>query len=306
MILRIICIVIVILHSTVIFAQLEPLYVTYPINAQAINPAYAGSSGIASLSILVRKQSLILPNTGSSQYLSYNTPLSNGKAALGFQAFNSNFGAIGSSGGTGFNLSGAWRHHFTDSISVSVGAQFGFVQLPSIAGAFEFKSNAGLGVYLRTIDSYLGISMPVATKPTYSISQTTKYFYPRPTFINAGHVFTINENLDLKVGALYRIYDKNGGGDYDLNAVLWVKKVAGVGIWKNNTGSEVNKDKSIIISLEVQVSQKFRLGISYDAAASGKYGVTKTGRNSSLSLYNMMLRYDFDNLTGKINRFRFF
>ena len=290
--------------------QQEQLYVTYPINPLAINPAYAGSSGIASVLVLVRKQSLVLQNVGSSQYLSYNTPLANGKAGLGFQAYNSSFGQIGS-GGTGFNLSGSFRHHFSDSISISVGAQIGLAQVPSLySGVAEFKPNGGIGVYFRTFDSFLGISMPVITNSGYSVSQTVKYYYPRPIFVSAGHVVQVNNQLDLKFGALYRQTIDNSSAvsasALDFNAVLWYKKAIGLGIWKNSTGAEVNSKNAIIISLEGQINAKFRLGFSFDAASKGtatRINPT-TGRTSSLGLYNLSLRYDFDNLTGKINNFR--
>ncbi|MES2795179.1 MAG: type IX secretion system membrane protein PorP/SprF, partial [Bacteroidota bacterium] len=139
--------VLFIFHINISTAQQEALYVTYPQNPLAINPAYAGSNGIASISIIVRKQSLVLQGAGSSQYLSYNTPLAKGKFGMGIQAFNSSFGqTVG--GGTGFDLSGNFRHHFTDSISISIGAQAGFVQIPGyLSGAYDFKPVAGAGAY---------------------------------------------------------------------------------------------------------------------------------------------------------------
>lgn len=296
------------LFITKIFGQQDPLYVTYPQNPLAINPAYAGSSGIASVSILVRKQSLVLQNVGSSQYLSYNTPLANGKFGMGLQAFNSNFGQT-VSGGTGINLSGSYRHHFSDSISISIGALGGFVQIPGfISGANEFKPIAGAGAYFRSNNAYFGVAMPVITKQYYSISQSSKYYFPRPIFASAGYVYGINENLDLKVGAVYRHIDGGVKQALDLNAVLWFKKWFGLGLWKNKTGSEINASNAFIITADAQISQKFRLGLSYDTAAKTAYDPVnpQTGRSSNLGLYTIMLRYDFDNLTGKINNFRFF
>lgn len=290
-------------------SQQDALYVNYLQNPLALNPAYAGSNGIASVSIMVRKQSLVLQSSGSSQYLSYNTPLSNGKFGLGLQAFNSSFGQTGNLGGTGFNMSGSYRHHFTDSISVSFGVQGGFVQIPGyLTGAYDFKPVAGLGAYFRTFDSYFGIGTPVITKPYYNISKSTKYYFIRPTFITLGHVFPINESLDLKFGVVYRHFDQNMGDALDLNAILWIKRYLGLGLSKNKTGSEINPTNAFIISADAQINQKFRLGFSMDAAAKSKYGTVnpRTGRSSSLSLYNITLRYDFDNLTGKIDRFRFF
>jgi type IX secretion system PorP/SprF family membrane protein len=296
------------INSTNVYSQQDALYVTYPQNPMAINPAYPGSSGIASVAIMVRKQSLVLQGAGSSQYLSYNTPLANGKFGMGLQAFNSNFGQI-NGGGTGINLSGSYRKHFADSLSISFGVQGGFVQLPgSITGVAEFKPNAGAGAYFRSRNSYFGVAMPIITKPYFFVSQSTKLYFPRPIFVSAGHVFSINENLDIKFGAVFRQLDQNKGQALDVNAVVWFKKWFGLGLWKNKTGSEMNPNNAFIISADAQISQKFRIGISYDNAAKSQFDQInpQTGRTSGLSLYNIILRYDFDNLTGKINNFRFF
>ncbi len=295
-------------NSTYIFSQQDALYVTYPQNPLAINPAYSGSSGIATVAIMVRKQSLVLQGAGSSQYLSYNTPLSNGKFGMGLQAFNSNFGQI-NGGGTGINLSGSYRKYFADSLSFSVGVQGGFVQLPgTLTGVAEFKPNAGAGAYFRSRNSYFGFAMPVITKPYFFITQSTKFYFPRPIFVSAGYVYSINENFDLKFGAVFRHLDQNKAQALDINAVIWFKKWFGLGLWKNKTGSEINPNNAFIITADAQISQKFRIGISYDTAAKSQFDQInpQTGRSSGLSLYNLTLRYDFDNLTGKINNFRFF
>lgn len=296
------------LISQQVFSQQDALYVTYPQNPLAINPAYAGSSGIASISILARKQSLVLQGVGSSQYLSYNTPLSNGKFGMGLQAYNSNFGNSGA--GTGINAAASYRHHFTDSISISVGTQFGFAQIPSFnLGVNVFKPIAGLGVYFRTFNSYLGLGMPVFNKPYYEPTKSAKLYFNRPLFISAGHVLTINDVLDLKFGAVFKQDIQTEDAALDLNAVIWIKKVIGLGFWKNKTGSEINPTDALVFTADAQISQKFRIGLSYDFMA-GKNQPDRinpnTGRSSTLGIYNLILRYDFDNLTGKINNFRFF
>ena len=118
----------------------------------------------------------------------------------------------------------------------------------------------------------------------------------------------IAQNLDLKVGTVFRHYDQNKGDAIDFNAVIWIKKWLGIGLWKNKSGSEINPNNAFIITADAQISQKFRLGISYDTATNSKYDPInpQTGRSSNLGLYTFTLRYDFDNLTGKINNFRFF
>jgi type IX secretion system PorP/SprF family membrane protein len=285
-------------------AQQDVLYNTYPTNGQAINPAYAGSAGIASFHIMVRKQSLSLPQSGSSQFLSYNTPLAGAKSFLGFQAFNTGFGSTGVSS-TGFNICTGYRYHISDSLTVAIAGQFSFSQVPSfILGANTYKSAAGLGVYMRANNSYLGIAMPTATKVNFQISKDNSLTYARPLWLTAGYVFGLQPNTKLKAGVVYQSERQK----LDFNAVLWLRQLVGVGLWYSNLGSEVNAQKATILTADVQINKKFRLGLSYDFAATRRADNLNAQRplSKSLGLYQFLLRYDFDNQTGKIDRFRYF
>ena len=285
-------------------AQQENLYYTYPENGLSINPAYAGSNGLANLLVMVRRQSLTLPQSGSAQYLSYNTPLRMGKSFLGFQAFNSGFSGR-SITGTGFNLSSGYRHHFTDSISVALAASFNFTQVPGfLTGNQVFKPSAGVGLYFRTYHSYFGIAAPTITQVRYQTSKDNYISFPKPIWASIGHVLHPAEHWALKLGAIYKTIDNVA----DFNAVAWYRERFGVGFWYSNLGSEVNFEKATVLTADVQINKKFRLGLSYDFSATKRNDNLSSGQTfkSVLSMYQFTLRYDFDNQTGKIDRFRFF
>lgn len=294
------------------FAQQEAMFLTYPTNPLAVNGAYAGSNGLASLEIMVRRQSLRLNNLPASQFLSYQTPLAEGKSFLGFQAYNANFGSGGltnAGGNTGFNVASGYRYHVDEDINFSIAGQYNLTQIPGAIGqGTQFKSGFGLGFYGRTAQSYFGIAMPNVSKTTFSFGTSGTIQFDRPIIATLGHVLAINDNLDVKAGLLLKKSETQASTKLDFNGQLWIKQLVGLGLWYNNTGSEVNSNKALIITADVQVNKQFRLGLSYDTAGSQRQDNVNSGRpfNSRLGLYQFLLRYDFDNKTGKIDNFRYF
>lgn len=289
-------------------AQTEPIYFTYPNNPLALNPAYAGSWGVAGVNLLVRKQSLVLQNASSSQYLSYQTPLANNKAALGFQAYNSNL-IYNTNGGQGFVLSGAFRHHLNEEHAVAIGANGGLSQVTdNVTFRQIYKPNYGLGIYYNSTKQYIGVSIPNIAKNEIVFAGGSQSYFPRNSFVTAGKVFEVNENTDIKVGIVVNHELNNKTTKFDANAGVWFKKFVGVSLWYNQSGSEFNNKKAVVISAECQATTKFRFGLSYDPAARNLNSQfnPQTGRRSFLAMYNLLIKYDFDNLTGKINNFRFF
>ncbi len=291
-----------------VFAQTEAVYFTYPNNAQAINPAYAGSWGVAGVNLLVRKQSLTLQNGGNSQYLSYQTPLANNKAAFGFQAYNSNF-VYNTNGGLGFIFSGVYRYHLSENDNIALGINAGLSQVSEgLVGSQTYKPNYGLGLYYCNPTQYAGIALPNMAQNTVSFGTAGNYQFPRQSFTTLGKVISPSENLDLKMGLVMMHELNNKKTKFDINAGLWYKKFIGLSLWYNTTGSEFNNKKATVISAECQASTKFRFGLSYDPSARNVNSQfnPQTGGRSYLAMYNILIKYDFDNLTGKINNFRFF
>jgi type IX secretion system PorP/SprF family membrane protein len=126
-------------------------------------------------------------------------------------------------------------------------------------------------------------------------------YYNRPIFISGGYVFKIDDEFKIKTGAVLRKQSSNFGGKMaiDFNATGWINDKFGIGVWYQNTGSEVS-NQSILGSLQIQL-KKFQLGYAYDFSGSGN-----TNSLSNEGFHQIMLKYEIDAGNGKSGVFRYF
>lgn len=291
------------------FAQQDQLYITYPFMPLTINPAYAGSREVVSISGIFRRRPL-LSDVGvastSQEYFSFDMPISQDRMAIGFQAYNAEqilgTSTTGILGNLGLYGNVAYRFTLPNDGKLAFGVQLGVTQVPfafttggglgGSGGNTAFNSSYGAGIYYNNDDAYFGASMP---------NINARDGYNRPIFISGGYVFTIDDAFKLKTGAVIRKQSSNTSGrtDFDLNATGWINNKFGIGIWYLNTGSEVS-NQSILGSFQIQL-KRFQLGYAYDFSGSGT--------NNSLSnegFHQIMLKYEIDAGNGKSGVFRYF
>lgn len=312
---KILLLTLLMVAASEVFAQQDALYHTYPFNPLALNPAYAGTSGVTTLSVISRRRSLALQNTPSSQFFSIDFPLTpKNKMSFGMQAFADNYSAAN------VGLYGSLAYHLPagDIGTLSLGMQGGFTQIRATnfyAGVNEFKPNVGFGAYFRTQNAFVGVGMPTALRITSDASSTgggvIRYEFYRPIFINAGYVFDVTDEVAVKASILVRYISKatTNATALDLNGTVWFRNKFGLGIWSQGTGSEYNS-KAFLISAEFNLGEKFRLGYSYDFSA-GSANIQGTnpltgGITTASGLHQIMIRYGWDSGDGKMKEMRYF
>jgi type IX secretion system PorP/SprF family membrane protein len=289
-------------------AQQDQLYITYPFMPLNVNPAYAGSREVISVSGLYRKRPLFgalgVAST-TQQYFNFDMPIAHDKMAIGFQAYNAEQvlgnGGTGLLGNLGFYGDFAYRITLPNDGKLAIGVQYGITQVPGFVnssgggvGVTGFNSSIGGGIYYNNDDAYFGISM-------LNINATDNY--NRPLYITGGYVFTIDDEFKIKAGALVRKISSNLGGktDFDLNATGWIKDKFGIGVWYQNTGSEFN-NTAILGSFQVQL-KKFQICYAYDFSGSGNTSSISSGKEG---FHQIMVRYEIDAGNGKSGVFRYF
>lgn len=287
-------------------AQQDQMYVTYPFMPLNINPAYAGSREVISVSGVFRKRPLFgavgIPTT-SQQYFNFDMPIAHDRMAIGFQAYNADQiignGGSGLLGNLGFYGDFAYRLALPNDGKLAFGVQAGITQVPVAIGAgtggsgnTAINSSFGAGIYYNNDDAYFGASL-------LNINATDSY--NRPIFISGGYVFTIDDDFKIKTGAVIRKQSSNLGGktDFDLNATGWINDKFGIGVWYQNTGSELS-NKAILGSFQIQLN-KFQLGYAYDFSGTGN-----TNSLSNEGFHQIMLKYEMDAGNGKSGVFRYF
>ena len=298
--------VLIFTQAFTVFAQQDQMYVIYPFMPLNVNPAYAGSREVISVSGIYRTRPLFGPLgavTTTQQYFNFDMPIANDRMAIGFQAYNAQTQGNLSSGSIYGNLGlygdFAYRFILPNDGKLAIGVQVGVTQVPIVfssgsnAGNTAFNSSYGTGIYYNNDDAYFGVSL---------LNLNASDIYNRPIFITGGYVFKVDDDFKIKTGALLRKQSTNSGGktDFDLNATGWINDKFGIGVWYQNTGSDNSTNTSILGSFQIQL-KKIQLGYSYDFSGSGY-----SNSLSSQGFHQLMIKYEIDAGNGKSGVFRYF
>lgn len=278
------------LNATVATAQQDPLYSQYMFTMLAVNPAYAGSRDVLSVTGLYRRQWIGVNGTPETQLLTADFALKNKKIGLGLQAYNDEIGIVHN---TGIYASYAYRIKF-ERATLSMGLQAGVVRFKAdfasvklgdnqddIAFAQnqnEFRPNFGAGIFLNTDKFYIGISAPrLVGQDRISISSQKEMFaVANHWFVTAGYVFTLSPDLKLKPSAMLRVVD-GAPPQIDINANVWLHDIVSLGVSYRTRNTMVGM-------FELQITEQLRFGYAYDLSLSSL---------KSQGSHEFMLRYEF-------------
>ena len=161
-------------------AQQDPMFTKYMFNSLAFNPAYAGTHGYLSSTVLVRDQWLTWNKSrdsyGGGAPMTYTASVhAPAWENVGLGGYISR-DEIGSSRYTSLELSYAYRFRLTEEMQLSLGLQGGMTHLGydysglvirdggddllmGMSGS-GLRPNAGAGAYVYTDRFYLGASVP--------------------------------------------------------------------------------------------------------------------------------------------------
>nr|WP_294893873.1 type IX secretion system membrane protein PorP/SprF [uncultured Pedobacter sp.] len=284
-------------------AQQDPMYTQYMFNALALNPAYAGSRNVVSATALYRNQWTGLKGAPETATFTIDAPINDKKIGLGLQVFNDKLGITNT---TGIVASGAYRIRM-DKGTLAFGLQgsvsnfranYQNVALDQSGSntdvAFQDNVNntlfnLGTGIYYNSDRFYVGLSAPQLLPN--KLGSTTLSIQEIHLFLTAGVVFDLSDDFKLKPSIMVKEV-KGAPIEGDLNTMLWIKDVLGVGVQYRS-----NADVSGLF--EIQATPQIRLGYSYD------YSIT-TLQNHNSGSHEIMLRYEFGYEKNKFISPRFF
>ena len=306
-----------------VYAQQEVQYSQYMFNMLAVNPAYAGSRDVLSMTGLYRQQWVGIEGAPSTQSFTIDMPIKKEKVGVGLQAYNDQIGVFKN---TGVYASYAYRVKVSQKITLSMGIQGGVTNLsgnllnvqrtlsgtdtdPAFSGNIsKWLPNVGVGLYLSNDRGYIGISCPSVIQNRFKDGNTTKSSdsvarQDRHYFLMLGFVIPLGSSLALKPSILAKATRDAAAIDFNLN--LWIKdRIAIGGSWRTNNKNftspfgNLNGDAAIGM-LEIQATDQFRLGYAYDFALNG----LRSQQNGS---HEVMLRYEFGYRKAKILTPRYF
>jgi type IX secretion system PorP/SprF family membrane protein len=289
-------------------AQQEVMVSQYMFNGLFLNPAYAGSHGYTSSSMLHRTQWLQMEGAPRTSMAAVDGSVMNGKMGLGLSIVHDQIGVS-----RDLDVAGHYSYHLQmgENSKLALGLRAGLSVYSARLSELTiwdtndqvFQNNInnqtvgkfGFGLYWYNATSYVGLSVPTihATDKNIrtDIAGIRDKYYTQHYYLHAGKVFPLNEVFDIKPSTMIK-YMPNAPIEADINCNLLYRER----IW---FGVGYRTGDAFIGMLEYQVNPQMRIGYAYDMT-------TSRLRNYSSGSHEVMLGIDFGRELVKIKTPRYF
>ncbi len=294
-----------------LFAQQDAQYTQYMYNTISVNPAYAGSRGVLSITGLHRSQWVGLDGAPTTQTLNIHSPVSR-RVGLGFSIVNDEIGN-GTNQDTYFDGVFSYTIPTSNTGKLSFGLKAGghllnidFNQLQNYsneAGGLglanidrKFSPNFGAGVYYHTEKFYMGLSVPnfLETQHFDTSGASSGLAQERiNVYLITGYVFDLNRNLKFKPALLLKAVS-GAPLQADISANFMLRE-------KVTFGAAYRWDAAVSALVGFQITDKLMIGMAYDKETTA-LGNTAFNAGS----FEVMLRYELKSRFKNVIAPRFF
>ncbi|MDR0230334.1 MAG: type IX secretion system membrane protein PorP/SprF [Flavobacteriaceae bacterium] len=293
------------LFQTDAFAQQEPLYSQYMYNTTVFNPAYAGSTGAPSIFGQYRTQWVGLEGSPKTATISAHAPLGDSKVGMGITFVNDQIGAMDQNNiAIDFSYTVDLNQDWKMALGLKGAIDLLSVDYDKLSKLHEtdpvfkeniknrFTPNIGAGTYFYNRNSYIGFSVPsFLQQKRYNGNDDIVMEQKMTFYLMGGHVFNLNENLDLKPAVLLKAVSGSPiQADISANFLFYKKVTAGLAY---------RTSSSIAALAGFQVRDGLFIGYSYDATT------TKLAQYNSGS-HEIFLKFDLVKKLKIFNSPRFF
>jgi len=269
-----------ILLSLGLVAQQDASFSQYFFNPLYINPAYAGSRGIFSGTMVYRSQWVDMPGTPVTESVGIHGMVSGSNVGLGLQFYNDNSGPL-----TTTNISGIFAYHLPlgNDMKLSFGIEgcmdnlnIGLNKLslentsdpvfsPNTSSVWLPDANAGL--YLYKDRFFTGFSVKHLLQPNFGKNEGAPgnaELY-RAFYLTAGFVTNLSDNVGIRPSILAK-YVQGAPIDLDIDAslIFYDKLYLGAGIRTDKRIDLNGMDNILVLSIEYDIFNRIRFGYSYD------------------------------------------
>lgn len=284
-----------------LYSQQDPLFSQYMFNTLSVNPAYAGSAGCISTSLISRHQWLGLEGAPQTQSFVIHAPLKQ-QIGAGVSIIRDQAGPV-----SNFSFQGNASYHLKLDennllyFGLMAGINSANFNLTTVEGVntddISFQQNykaikpvVGFGLYYRHPKAYAGFSIPNLLESNY-ISENAEWEHKRHFFAIAGYIMDINDDFKFRPTTTLR-YTKNSPLSVELTGTVILKDLLWVGLLYR-----VGDAAGALFC--VQVNRQIRVGYSYD------YSLNVLRGHQSGS-HEIMVSYDFNNFPKKYASPRYF
>jgi type IX secretion system PorP/SprF family membrane protein len=265
--------IILLLSTSVTYAQYGPTFTQYTFNEAFINPAYTGSQDALAVNASYRNQWVGVEGAPITETFVAHTPVFHKTVGIGITAYNEHAGILKTTAASlnlsyriimnkstlSFGLSGGIQNFREDLTKVKTG-QESLVDNQFLNRTRIVSPNCGFGVYYYTRKFYAGVSIPRmiqlslsddSTKVVNRVNQKDFTYYGA-----IGYVFDQNENAIWKPYIMTKIL-QGAPIQSDFSLTVLLKKV----LW---AGASYRTDKTLSGIVGFQFNPQFKLTYSYD------------------------------------------
>lgn len=254
-------------------AQQDPQFSQYMFNPMVLNPAYAGSRGVLNGSIVLRQQWVGFGDGApSTEVFSVNSPTRKGKMGLGLQIMADQIGPKKSSGITldyayriplgkgklAFGLSAGMLNYRVNWDLVDYKDQTD--QYASMGQTNKTFPNFDFGIFYNTKSFFTGVSVTHLNHGIYGVTNdsTGTYAYLRShAFFTIGKAWKVSDNVLFSPSIIVKSVAGISIPSTDINLNFQIKNM----LW---LGTSLRTDKSLIFLAQYNITDKFKVGYSYD------------------------------------------
>jgi type IX secretion system PorP/SprF family membrane protein len=260
-----------------VLAQQEVMTSQYMFNGLFLNPAYAGSHGYVSGSLLHRAQWLQVDGAPRTSMLAVDGPLLGTNMALGFSLVHDRIGVS-----RDMDMAAHYAYHLrlNESSRLSFGLRAGLsLYSANLSELVYWDQNDqvfagdirnapvgrfGFGMYWYDRTSFIGLSIPsiytADGRITSDLPTAPDHYFKQHYYLHTGKVFPLNENFDIKPSVLVK-YLPNAPVQADVNCNLLYRER----IW---FGAGYRTGDAIVAMVEYQIDPRMRIGYAYDMTTS--------------------------------------
>ena len=294
------------------YAQQDAQYTQYMYNTLSINPAYAGSRGVLSITALHRSQWIGLDGAPTTQTLNLHSPVGK-RVGVGLSVVSDEIGNrtrqetyFDGSVSYTIPLSGSRKLSFGlkaggHLLNLDISKLAGFTKEQGSSGVVnidkKFSPNFGAGAYYHTDNFYLGFSIPnfIETEHFDDSGMTTSYLAKERIsyYLITGYIFDLYSRLKFKPTVLLKAV-KGAPLQIDFSTNFLIND-------KFLLGAAYRLDAAFSGLAGFQITDKFLLGLAYDKE------ITELGNTSfNDGSFEVFLRYELFNNTNRAVTPRFF
>ena len=289
------------------YAQQDPQYSQYMFNPLLINPGYAGSREVLSVSALVRDQWTGFDGAPKTQSLTIHSPLKNNKVGLGLNLIADE---IGPKKTTSFLATYAYRLKFKKT-KLAFGLRAGIMNYNIDWTTIDYKDQADeyanlgsssttvptfdFGIYFYGKTFFVGAASTHLNEAVYGVSidstNTSRARLRTHNFFTIGKAFGLGESVIFKPSILAKSVD-GIRPTVDFNLSFLIKN----SLW---LGASMRSGSGMVFMTEVNITDKLRLGYAYDLT-------TNRLKYHSSGSHEIFLGYDFEIFRTKTLSPRYF